>query len=99
MLQSTARRCNVCYKVLGGIFSCNGGKLETSEGCICLFVVSYVLESKQSVTNTSFVAQYITGCRTVVGKYIHFSIDLQPVIYWATNHCKLESIARPVTVA
>ena len=29
----------------------SGGKLETSEGFTCLFVVSYVLELKQSLAN------------------------------------------------
>ena len=32
-------------------FSCNGGKLETTEGYICLFIVSSVLELKQSLAN------------------------------------------------
>ena len=48
-----------------------------------------VLESKNSLANMWFVAQYITGGRSVVNKYIirasrsyyiHFTTDLQPVI-------------------
>ena len=86
-------------KDLGGIsIHVMAEKLATSEGFTCLLVVSCVLKSKYSLANKWFVVQYITGCRSVVSEYntmtrasrswyIHFTTDLQPVIYWATNHC------------
>ena len=37
---------SITVKDVGGISSCNGGKLEKSEGYNCFLVVSCVLESK-----------------------------------------------------
>ena len=46
-LRNTCKRlCNITVKDVGGISSCNGGKLEKSEGYNCFLVVSCVLESK-----------------------------------------------------
>ena len=57
-------------------FSCNGGKLETSEEYACLLVVSHVLESIWILTNKWFSAQYITACRSVVSDYITCAHDI-----------------------
>ena len=38
---------SIAIKSFGGISSCNGGKLEKSEVCICVFVVSCILESEK----------------------------------------------------
>ena len=48
---------------------------------------------KKSLAYKWCVAQYITGCRSVFSEYMHFTTDLQPVIYWATNYCKQDSIS------
>ena len=40
---------SITVKLLRRIFSRNGGKLETSEGYTCLFIVSYVLEAIKSL--------------------------------------------------
>ena len=83
-------------------FTCNGGKLATSEGYTCLFVVFYVSISKESPANKWFVIQLVVGQSAVnmwiyysrfAPMIIHFTTDLQPVLYWATNHYKQEYIS------
>ena len=85
ILQKTCK-C-LCYSQSSwrDFLSCNGGKLATPEQKTCLFVGSCVLESKKSLANKWFVAQYITGCLSVVSEYItrasgswniHFTTDL-----------------------
>ena len=56
----------------------------------------------ETFANKWFVDQYITGWRSVVSEYMyishasrswytHFTTDLQPVVFWATNHYKQKS--------
>ena len=61
------------WKFLAGFLSSNDGKLATCEGYTCLFVVFCVLESKYSLAYKWFVAQYFTGCRSVVSIAVRFS--------------------------
>ena len=76
-------------------FSCKGGKVETPGGYTCLFVVSCVLESKQVICCPIYhwleVSRDCPPTSDILGNK-SLVTALQPVIYWATNHCKQESI-------